>query len=258
MPIGKIIYEKRTGAITDSNLEVVRFEGHRTRTGFTLGRPTRGSPDYVEIMRVQLPNSDDDDTTDFRELFRSGQDITVSGMADAGNNGTFTINAVTRFNDGTTAFDCVNDGAVTKASNPSGSLTQTWTTYDKAQMSNVVFHDGSQAVADTRMESVEGSGNVPVWKDHVFVRIDDFALERYGRIPNFQVFLKVDAAPLAIATAIDRIMARSEYASIQYDTSAASGTVTGYSVKGFRSGRDMLQPLMLENNLVEQEENGKI
>jgi hypothetical protein len=259
---GKLIYDQ-----VDTTLDITADFAISKKIGIVTSssfvettnrpRPLRGNQSEITIMRVLLANSRDDETLDLTKRVRSGNNITISGMDNANNNGLFIVRATGKNGAGDTWFDCQNNNVVADASNASGRIVQAQGTFDVLTFTTLFFHDGSQTTPDIRMEAALGAGEVPVWPRQLLVRMDLFALEKFGRLPNFEVYLEVDSAPLWVGTAISRIMTRAGFESSEYDATAVTGDVIGYATSG-KSAADMLGPLMLEHNLVEQEIDGKI
>lgn len=101
--------------------------------------------------------------------------------------------------------------------------------------------------------------NFPLWSQ---VGVDNLFLQDFGtRLPNVEVLVKSDPAPLPLQEAIDRILFHyCEMPRELFDVSAVDNTktVVGYWWAAPYQGREVLAPLMIAYDLVMFERNEKL
>lgn len=89
---------------------------------------------------------------------------------------------------------------------------------DRDLCEEIVFYDGSQTAASPLIESYEGAGKVPAFKDKAFVTIKRFALDPFGRrIPNFSSTISTKNI-MYLDEAFEAVMLRAGFVSSEFDT----------------------------------------
>ncbi|HZM01041.1 MAG TPA: phage tail protein [Planctomycetota bacterium] len=110
---------------------------------------------------------------------------------------------------------------------------------------------------DPNIVAAEGAGNVPTWGGLVYVTYSGFGLNGFGvSIPRVEAIIK-ERRSTDLPTAMkDIVLAMSDLGTCDVNTDEAVGVFRGYSVRGSRSLRDTLAPLLIAYNLVTQERDG--
>jgi len=204
--------------------------------------------------------------------FRGGAKplLRVSGFVTAGNNTNFWVIFSTRKNaDFTTTASCIhfilsatsedNIGpAKTEAAGALVTVSQDNEKFDPRQVKAFTFYTGTETQnADPLIDAYEGS--VPGFRGTAYVVLEELALQEYGnRIPQFEFLIEADASPYLLSTAIGKILQLYGFTATDYDVSAVTGNLRGYILPGPTVGRIALEPLLIANNLIVQESNGKL
>jgi len=122
----------------------------------------------------------------------------------------------------------------------------------------IAVYDGAQLAADPLIESYEGAGNVPAFKDTAYFVINRLRLSHYGnRIPQLQIIVE-QANPLSLQETITAIMERAGYETADYNVERLYQCVNGYVVSGPQEMSRVLAPLLLAFNVNVQERDGVI
>jgi len=202
------------------------------------------------LMRLNSPALGTD-----LSLLRSGIDVTLTGFANGGNNGTFRAFTLAGDQTSPTELVLINVNRVTEAAGASVTLAQVIPDTDPTQAKSVTIHKGTEAqVADPIIEAFEGVGNVPGFKFIAYVVIERFALADYGnRLPVFQFFVEKDTS-ITVASAVQELVLRSGRVAAEVDVTAVSaGNLRGYALRGPQAMQKALQPMMLAHDIVMRE-----
>src|SRR5574343_203514 len=201
---------------------------------------------------------------DFTEYF-TGAPLTISGLPDPENNGTFTVIEVgSLWSDGIfyTYIDVANPDGVIDAHPISTSVTFTQVIPKFSGATRVTVYDGSQTTPDTLLEAAEG--DAPAYTGMALVVFEKLALANYGNSIPQAVFIVAsddihDTTPLYIDEAIERILLRAGMDPADYDVSgiADSGVeVRGYVIMGPKTITQQLEPLLLAYDVLCRETGG--
>lgn len=217
---------------------------------------------YASVLQVIESTDPDVDLSQFA----SGTSVTVGGYTASGgaNNGTFPC--WYSFRDqatGNSSVTLLNPNAVAETPSTMITLDQSLPEFSVATVTDIDFYFGtSTQTADPLIEAIQGSGNVPGYRDRAYVVFTGLQLAQFGnRIPQSWEFLVEETAgTMTLATGFDKILARSELDSSEYDTSGIDSltNLTGYTVRGPQPIAQQLAPLMLVFNVIAQERDGVI
>ena len=188
-----------------------------------------------------------------------GVDLTISGSSHAGNNGTYKVKSKVFVSDTHhyVVLDTVADPAVVGFGD-SITLTQDTPLVHPAYIGALELHKGDQTEPSDVMESVDGVGNVPLYKDVAFVAMSDLVLSQFGNaLPQFS-FEVEDANSPTLATVVADVCDSVGLAASEYDTTGLSGTVSGYATASIQPGWQTLEPLAMRHNFFATTSGGKL
>lgn len=234
---GKLLWDILPDISYASSLLSVTTTGSGTKTRMIINSPT-GGPDLSKLQ--------------------SGKNVVVAGWINAGNNGTFKCVSSSK-DQSSGASTCIfkNASAVPESAGAAVTLFQDLESFDPAKVAALTFYLGSSGQGpDSLIESYEGAGNVPGFRDSAYVVMTKLALAPYGnRIPQF-AFIGEAFSGATVGTAIAKIMERAGRAPSEYDVSAVMMVNKGYTMSGPQATTQALQPLLLAHDILEQEGNG--
>lgn len=193
-------------------------------------------------------------------VFRSGLYATVAGFTNGVNNGSLKCLSSTKNPDGSSKVRFKNKFGVTEASGNTISISQTVPQFSDSQMASISIYTGSESqTADPLIEASEGSGQVPGFRGWAYIVMERFNITNFGnRIPHFLFQVQADASG-AISTIFGNMLSLSGLTASDYDVSGLSGTMRGYPLSGPQSIAQVLQPMMMAYDVLDQEgTNGKI
>lgn len=193
-------------------------------------------------------------------LLISGKDVVVSGFANGNNNGTYRCSSSESLGSGGSDVYLHRTNAPTvEAAGASATLYQDKDVFDAETVGEFTFYTGSTTqTADSLIESHEGAGEVPAFRNIAYVVMNRLALQDFGnRIPQFSFLIKKDATK-TIASAIESILSRAGLDASQYDTTAVSGNLRGFAIAGAQALKNPLEQLLLANDIVVTEADGKL
>lgn len=197
---------------------------------------------------------------DLGEL-KSGRDVVLGGWTETDYNATFRCKSSTHNDDGSSSatFDLPTTASdAGEAAGNTITVDQTNPKFDDADMSAINVHLGGPAQGvDSFLEGVLGVGNVPAYRDEVYVVIQNFQLAKFGnRVPNFQGVLFRGTTD-DLEDVFNDILNESDLLPAQYDTTALNGIVCkGYATRGPQPILGRLQPLMMTYDVLARESNG--
>ncbi len=235
---GKPIYDSSPNINYSSTLISVTIEGSGAKRRMRLNSPS-GGPDLGKLM--------------------AGIDVTISGFSNGANNGTFRCVSSKKNADGSSFAILKNASCVAEAAGATAVIAQVLPLFDQSKVFALTFYDGSEGqAADPIIESYKGAGLVPGFRGVSYVVAQHFALKDYGnRIPNL-AFIVESYYGADLPTTIDFLMSRAGLEASWYDTTALSGANDGYAVAGPQPTSQMLQPLLIYGDVLEQESAGTI
>ncbi|MGV2830574.1 phage tail protein [Myxosarcina sp. GI1(2024)] len=115
--------------------------------------------------------------------------------------------------------------------------------------------------ADATIEAYEGSGNVPGFRNRVYLVFDELPLDEYGNaIPKVEVEIINTTTSPSLQTVLEDVCVRAGLASGEYDASALSGTnVTGAILKqDGQSVREFIEELQRCYHFISKEVAGVV
>lgn len=211
-------------------------------------------------------------STEFDDWYDGvGASITLSGFTGAhtANNGTFEVIGKGLYNasagsylllersSGNFSVDAnFGEGDTISASQP----TAGWANdIQRTGGSTPTIHLGGPLQnPNAHMESIEGVGDVPGFRGIAHMVMNQCTLRYYAnRIPSWEFLVEMDTA-VALAEAFEQIMLAGGLKASQFDVSALSGSVEGYSMPGIQTLGRVLVPLMLYHKVFVQEKGGKL
>lgn len=226
--------------------------------GCKMGSKFQGGATFTDgvVTSQSLTNPD---LTDLRV----GGNVTMSGWAKAGNNGTFAV--VDKWKDGSNwkvelsrtsgNFEREDTAFVTVT------LTQSNTERILGLADEDNFHDGSQVAADSIIEAEEGAGNVPTHEGHAIHTWQKLRLTKNfaNRIPNMEAEIVPDSS-LNFDGLAQALMELAGLTASSWDLSSVTGVgpVRGYNVTGDQSIIKALQPPMVAHDVLAHESAGAL
>ena len=191
--------------------------------------------------------------------YKTGKNATVTGFNNGGNNVTGKVLFTGPWSGGGTKMHIANTGAVTEAAGAGATIDQTVDALDKSRVTSLTKYRGTTTqTADTIIESFEGAGNVPAFRDTHYCVLEKVYLGPYGnRLPQFQALVRKSSSQ-TMQTVIGSLLLAAGLDAADYDVSALSGNVAGYSVPGPEAAGDSIARLITAYSLIVQEVGGKL
>jgi hypothetical protein len=189
----------------------------------------------------------------------------------SGNNGTYQCvsSMLDEPNNASTATFRVTSSLVTptfagKGAGDSVTIFQEQPQFSKTQVADVRFYNGTRdQIADPLIVEIEQSGlggaaNVPAHRNKAYMVVEDLEGTDFGnRIPNFEFVVEVGDDD-TMATALSEIMLDAGLATADFDVSGVTGTLGGFAIRGALELKSALQPILLTNKLLAQQNAGVI
>lgn len=123
---------------------------------------------------------------------------------------------------------------------------------------SITIYNGAQTAPDPVMEAALGAGNVPIFKDHVYVVVERLALRDFGQsVPNLQSFAEQQVA-ISLRTVVEKVLERAEFTSDEYDATRLRLCVRGVNVSGVAPSIRVLQGLLTTYAAQMQDLDGKL
>lgn len=215
-----------------------------------------GSGDYPPLtaIRIVSPPGGPDLTT-----LTNGLTVDVTGSSVTGNNRQWSIWRTWASGGSTYAilspFRPAGSGA--QAAGPTITITPQ-PSRDAAYLA-VRFYLGTEVQSvDPAYEAERGSGNVPAYRGWACTFLEGLLLTDFGnRIPQLN-FLIEESPTRTVAETIGLILERRGFSASDYDVSAVTGDLEGYSFPSSTSAVKALEPLMVAFNLSARESSGKL
>lgn len=129
---------------------------------------------------------------------------------------------------------------------------------DTGKYEELAIYLGDQTQPDPVIEAARGTGNTPIFKNEVYIRIKRLALADYGNHPPNITALVEQQSSMSVGQAIAAILELFGFTSDQYDVTRLPMCLKGYIISGPQSGLDMLGPLLLAYGISCQEIAGKL
>jgi hypothetical protein len=118
------------------------------------------------------------------------------------------------------------------------------------------FYTGaSDQLPDALIETYEGAGDVPAWRDTAYVVFEGLQLFDFGRLPNFS-FLVEENASRTLGEVFETEYALSGDDTSRIDASALTEVVDGFHVRGPQPFAMVATQLLVKYDLVTSEESG--
>lgn len=185
--------------------------------------------------------------------------VTVSGFANAGNNGVgLKVKASSR--DRATGASWVqirNATAVAEAAGNAVTITQDLDTFDPSRVESIEIYTGTLTqTADPVIEAIEGVGNVSGYRRVAYVVLKNMDLGPYGnRSPQAFNFVVTGAAS-TVQAAISALVVRAGRDTSEIDVTGVSASLGGQSISGPTPPASGIQPLLIAYDILTQETNG--
>lgn len=128
---------------------------------------------------------------------------------------------------------------------------------DTEYYKSLTFYDGTQETPDPVMEAREGAGNVPIYKDMVYVVFEELNLDDWRSLPNITVWLEQDD-DISLAEVYANLLQRAGLTEDEYDVSSLDQCFRGMIVSGPQSTFDIIRQLMSTYGNSVAEEKGKL
>ncbi len=248
---GKILYDADAGSnftstqISCQNNDTRRYNPWTRTYTITLysmvlkSLTSAGAPDLTELV--------------------AGKNATVSGFTNTQNNGTGQVLSTWKDTAGD-SYAWIQLGppsTVTEAAGNSITITQTIPFFDSAKLGGVTFYQGTSTQnPDPLIVGLEGTGNVPAWRNYAYAVFEKLALGPFGnRWPNMQFRVR-EVPTKSVGEAIGTILERAGYSSSEYDVTKATANFRGYSARGVNDTIQDLVPIMSAHAIVAQDVNG--
>ena len=111
--------------------------------------------------------------------------------------------------------------------------------------------------ADPNIVAAEGAANTPAWGGLVYVTYSGFGLNSFGvSIPRIEAIIRERTSTALPPALKDMVLSMSDVSLCDVNTDDAVGLFRGYAVRGSRSLRDTIAPLLVAYNLTTQERDG--
>lgn len=256
--VGAALFVNETSSPTANVSQTVFLSGGVDATGaFTI---VREEPEYLGRIEV------DEAGPDFSEFLRDDS-ITISGFANAANNGTFTVTSARTESNGDTTIEVKKEDTTPFVDEAAGATVNAVQSQAEIQTraDNITVYLGDETqTADPTISAFED--DVPAFRGTAYVVFENLSLTDFGnRIPNFNFEVEADEGgnppftSFTVGDAIEAILARSGYfTSDQYDASACTEELQGYVVPGPQSIIQQLEPLLLTFDIATYERDGTL
>ena len=193
------------------------------------------------------------------QLFTVGQDVSVSGFTNAGNNATYRVIRTLNYGASGTGLELQwRSASVTEAAGANVTITQLPDREDSLYEALTTYLGTLSQTADPTYEAAKGSGNAAAFRSWCCVAIKGLTVGEFGnRIPQLH-FLVEEAATRTVGETIAFILQDAGLTVADYDVSACTALIEGYVVDGPTSAAAALEPLMLAYDIALRESNGKL
>lgn len=217
------------------------------------------------IYRHYITLTSTDENADLG-LIKSGKKITLTAPGISGVE-MEVMSSDTDLIAGTTTCKVLAQGPTSNASHPySGWTTGTVTifqdlpTHSGKHFSQINFHTGEDdQEPDSLIEAFNGDGEVPGHRGTCYVTFQNFYLTDWGnRVPSLTAVIEEDQ-DRTFKEAIDKILAESKIDPGEYDLSELpDNPLKGYKIAGPQETAKSLQPLLIHEDILVQQKNGKL
>lgn len=197
--------------------------------------------------------------------FVTGQDITISGCTNPGNNGTFLCIGKGSSTIGGVECTYVAVFHTSGHTTETGGNTVITISQDPANVSkylaNVeIFNGGLTQNASPLVESIEGVGRVPARRGRAGICLVDVTINEFGNtMPNVEVVVR-ERETLTVAALIDEILSMTRLIKdVHWNTAALAGiNIKGFVWNGRQRPVDMLKAVMMAYGIGAQEVAGQL
>lgn len=272
---GTLIYDAdKAASVTSSNVKVIKNTKNKTFSSSCSNKA------YQEEIVYEHQSS----ATFFQDAgFQANAvKVVVTGFANAANNGTYTITKIETVSSKSrlTVLRCEHDykaggtfwaptctdtstctAAVNENAGASVSFVQQMDKHDKALIEDVRQYCGgkdqdgtSPQTADSTLTAVEGTGNVPAFRNTAYVVLKNLKITNWGgSVPSFEALVQENGTR-TVADAIVNLATRNgSLTSDDIDVTAVTGNVLGLVVMGMKDPKTILQMLLSVYDLEVQE-----
>jgi hypothetical protein len=251
--VGKQIPESQFEKIQADGKLVWTYDQHLEVNNVSVYTMGLGNWMYVVKLWGNMSSQEQEDWA----KFEVGQDCTLSGFSQSGNNGTFTLMGL--YLDSGYAFWLFYNPSHVEP-DYGGKVEQDFTGWTPIADSGTIYPGStSQAKSSVILAKVPAE-QVSAYRRCVYLELDDLLLKDFGnRAPRFTAFYAANPSPYSVKDAYEEILERYGLTSSEYDTVDLPSTeVYQYNIMGPQSASKVLQPLALAYDIIMQETNSKL